>query len=271
MASRCAARRAIRHLVARNPASSVTRTHRMRLIVPASTTTTGAPFLPEDRRIRWFSSQGEKEEEKKDGLVIEEVGTTAAEEEAIEDETEEEAEEEPAPLSREEKWEAEEEPAPLSREEELEAEVKGLKNQLLRSLAEQENTRNIARRDVESARQFAIKSFAKSLLDVSDNLTRALEAVPEEVRADKEGNPVLATLYEGIELTDKGLTKAFVMNGLVKYGEPGDAFDPNKHEALYEYVDPEKEAGTVGQVMKPGFMLNKRVLRPAEVGVVKRE
>lgn len=159
----------------------------------------------------------------------------------------------------------------VSKEEELQAQVKDLKDKLLRSLAEQENTRQIASRDIESARQFAIKSFAKSLLDVSDNLSRALEAVPEDARKDKEGNPVLATLYEGIELTSQGLNKAFEMNGLEKYGKEGELFDPNKHDALYEYVDPNKNPGTIGQVMKPGFLLNKRVLRPAEVGVVKKE
>ena len=152
----------------------------------------------------------------------------------------------------------------------LETEVKELKDQLLRSLAEQENTRRIAQRDIESARQFAIKSFANSLLDVSDNLTRALESVPDEARADKEGNPVLATLYEGIELTNTGLTKAFESNGLVQYGIEGEQFDPNKHDALYEYADESKTPGTIGQVMKSGFMLNNRVLRPAKVGVVKK-
>jgi molecular chaperone GrpE len=71
-------------------------------------------------------------------------------------------------------------------------------------------------------------------------------------------------------MTEDGLTKAFQMNGLVKYGEVGEAFDPNKHDALFEYVDPNLEPGTLGQVMKKGFLLNNRVLRPAEVGVVKK-
>mmetsp|Transcript_1394 Transcript_1394/g.1871 ORF Transcript_1394/g.1871 Transcript_1394/m.1871 type:complete len:273 (-) Transcript_1394:115-933(-) len=154
--------------------------------------------------------------------------------------------------------------------EDLENEVKDLKDQLLRSLAEQENTRRIAKRDVDSARQFAIKSFAKSLLDTSDNLTRALQAVPEEMRSDKQNHAVLATLYEGIQMTDAGLNKAFQTNGLLKYGQIGDSFDPNIHDALFEYPDPNSQPGTIGQVMKTGFMLNDRVLRPAEVGVVKK-
>lgn len=153
----------------------------------------------------------------------------------------------------------------------LEAEVKEIKTDLLRSLAEQDNTRRIAQNDVKQARQFAVKSFAKSLLEVSDNLSRALEVVPEEMRKDTENHATLATLYEGIQMTETGLTKAFESNGLAKYGVPGDAFDPNIHSALYEYPDPEKEPGTVGQVIKVGYMLNDRVLRPADVGVVKKE
>ena len=98
-----------------------------------------------------------------------------------------------------------------------------------------------------------------------------MEAVPEEMRQDKEAHGVLANLYEGIEMTERGLMKAFEMNGLVKYGAVGEVFDPNKHEALYKYVDPEKEEGTIGQLMKPGYMLRDRVLRPAEVGVIKKE
>lgn len=151
----------------------------------------------------------------------------------------------------------------------LESQIKDLKDNLLRSLAEQENTRRIAQRDVANAKSFAISSFAKSLLDTSDNLTRALDAVPEDLRHDHESHPVLANLYEGISMTDDGLTKAFAKNGLVKFGEKGEKFDPNVHEALFEYPDPEGEAGNIGQVMKVGFMLNNRVVRPAEVGVVK--
>jgi molecular chaperone GrpE len=161
-------------------------------------------------------------------------------------------------------------PTPPSKEEVLEAQVKELKEKVLRSLAEQDNTRRIAKVDVDKARQFAIKSFAKSLLDVADNLERAMKAVPVD-QLDKKKDPVLCNLYEGIELTEKGLTKAFEANGLIKFGQVGEVFDPNRHEALFEYPDATKTAGTVGQIMKPGFLLNRQVLRPAEVGVVKKE
>lgn len=154
--------------------------------------------------------------------------------------------------------------------EKLKAQIKDYKDQLLRSLADQENTRNIAKRDVEAARNFSVSSFAKSLLETSDNLTRAMEAVPEELRKDTGNNPVLATLYEGIHMTDNNLTKAFQKHGLKKFGILGEKFDPNKHEALFEYPDESKTPGTIGQVMKVGFELNGRVIRSAEVGVIKK-
>jgi len=162
-----------------------------------------------------------------------------------------------------------EEPKTVTKEEQLENEKKELKDQLLRAMAESENTRRIAQRDVASARSFAVSSFAKSLLDTSDNLTRAMDAVPVDKRNDTENQPVLATLYEGIKMTNDGLTKAFEKNGLKKFGAIGEPFDPNLHTALFEYPDPEKERGSIGQIMKAGFKLNDRVIRSAEVGVVK--
>ncbi|GMI47463.1 hypothetical protein TrCOL_g16 [Triparma columacea] len=149
-------------------------------------------------------------------------------------------------------------------------EASKLKDQLLRALAEQENIRGIAKRDIEKERNFAVTKMAKSLLDVSDNLSRALEAVPEDMREDKEGNPVLASLYEGISMTETLLVKSFAANGLEKYGSPGDTFDPNLHEAMFEYPDDNYEGGQVGQVMKMGFKLNGRVIRSCQVGVVKK-
>jgi molecular chaperone GrpE len=139
---------------------------------------------------------------------------------------------------------------------------------LLRSLAEQENIRTIARRDVDSARQYSIKNFAKSLLEVADNLERAVDHIDA---AELPNNPSLNTLYEGISMTSVGLTKALQSNGVRGFcQEPGDPFDPSHHEALMEYADPTRVPGSVGIVMKKGYMLNDRVLRPAEVGVIKK-
>ena len=158
-------------------------------------------------------------------------------------------------------------PPDKDNKETLEAEIKLLKDQLLRSYADQENTRTIAKRDVVEARQYAIKSFAKSLLEVADNLQRALDSVNAQ---DVGSSPQLQTLYDGIQMTNVGLLKALSSNGVKKYCEvPGDKFDPSLHSALMQYPDPDKETGTVGQVITVGFTLNDRVLRPAEVGVVK--
>jgi molecular chaperone GrpE len=199
---------------------------------------------PPINQPRWFSSKTEetKEEEKK-----EEDTTTAA---TTEDATEDTAAE-----------------TSISKEDELNAQIKELKNQLLRSYAEQENIRHIARNDVQAANSFAIKKFAKSLLDVADNLDRALEAVGE----DQKQSPEFQSFFQGIEMTRSGLSKALQSNGVTTYcEEPGDVFNPEQHEALMEYPDPTATPGTVGQVIKKGYMLNGRVLRPAEVGVVKK-
>jgi molecular chaperone GrpE len=207
----------------------------------SSSSRSSAAFLQQQR---WFSSNEEENKEAKQ----EETTTEAGSEEETTTATEEEEK--------------------VNKEEELTQEIKSLKDQLLRSLAEQENIRNIARRDVEAGRQFSIKSFAKSLLEVSDNLTRALEHHSAE---DCKANPQLDVLYQGVAMTNTGLTKALEANGVKKYCDtPGDVFNPEKHEALMEYPDPTKEPGTVGQVIKVGYTLNNRVLRPAEVGVIKK-
>ena len=137
--------------------------------------------------------------------------------------------------------------------EKLENEKKDLKDQLLRAIAEQENTRRIARRDVQAAKDFASQGFAKSLLDVSDSLGYALEAA-------KGDDASLESLIEGVELTRGQLVKAFGAQGVEEFGAVGDAFDPGLHEALFEFPDPEKEAGTVGQVVKTGFTMKGRCL-----------
>lgn len=203
----------------------------------------------EDRQLAWFSekTQPTKDEVENtdDTFVAENKQTTVSDAASLD--------------------------AATKKVEELEVTVKDLTDKMLRSLAEQDNIRRIAKRDVDDARQFSIKSFAKSMLDVADNLDRALKAVPDAMQKDKEAHPVLATLYEGIEMTEKGLLKTFEMNGVVKFGTIGEIFDPNVHEALFEYTDSSLKPGTVGQIIKPGYMLNKRVLRPAEVGVIKKE
>lgn len=154
--------------------------------------------------------------------------------------------------------------------EKLTAENKELKDKVLYTLAEMENVRTIARRDMESAKQFALQSFAKQLLDVADNLGRALDSVPKEAREGGKEGGLLATLVEGVEMTDTQLQKVLGANKIVKFGKPGDKFDPHLHDALFEYEEAGREGGSVGQVLKTGYTLNGRVIRPAQVGTVKK-
>lgn len=153
----------------------------------------------------------------------------------------------------------------------LQKDIKELKDQIVRSYAEEENVRRIAKKDVESARQYGNASFAKHMLDVADNLERAMEAVPEQTRTELKagsGDAHLRTLFEGIQMTEKGLQKAFAQNGVVKFGLVGDTFDPALHDALYSSPQEGKKAGTIAAVLKAGYKLKDRVIRPAQVGTV---
>ena len=147
----------------------------------------------------------------------------------------------------------------------LTKENKDLKDTLIRSYAEEENVRRIARRDVETAREYAISSFAKSLLDVADNLERAIQSVPEDNVPAKE-DPVIKNLLIGVKMTNTDLLKVFEKFHVKKYGGVGEKFDPTLHDALFQIPDASKEANTIGQVLKSGYKLKDRVIRAAEVG-----
>lgn len=149
---------------------------------------------------------------------------------------------------------------------ELEEEVQDLRGQLAYSLAERENIRKIAKQDVENAREYGISKFAKGILETADNLERCLANVPKE---ELETNKGLSILYEGLELTEKELLRTLNSNGIKKFDPIDQKFDPNIMNALLHTPMPGKEPGTIGMVMKTGFFINERVLRPADVGVVK--
>jgi molecular chaperone GrpE len=149
---------------------------------------------------------------------------------------------------------------------EKDAAIAGLNDRVLRALAEMENVRSIARRDVANAREFGITSFARGLLDVADNLGLALHAVP---RDRLEGDEVLRGLHEGVEATERELLKVLKQNGVERFGAAGDVFDPNRHQALFEAPSDEFEPGVVLDVAKTGYAIGDRLLRPAEVGVSK--
>lgn len=150
---------------------------------------------------------------------------------------------------------------------ELEAELAQGKDQLLRALAEQENARRRIQRDKEEALRYAASTFAKDLLSTADNLRRALDSVASAEIQDE----AVKTLIVGIEATERELLSAFERNGLKRVDPLGQKFDHNLHQALFEVESSGKPAGTVVQVLAPGYTLHDRLLRAAMVGVAKGE
>ncbi|KAK6934506.1 GrpE nucleotide exchange factor [Dillenia turbinata] len=153
-------------------------------------------------------------------------------------------------------------------------EIEKMQDKVLRSYAEMENVMDRTRREAENSKKFAIQNFAKSLLDVADNLGRASSVVKEsfskiDVSKDSAGAvPLLKTLLEGVEMTEKQLAEVFKKYGIEKYDPLNEQFDPHRHNAVFQIPDGSKVPGTVAVVLKPGYMLYDRVIRPAEVGVV---
>lgn len=149
----------------------------------------------------------------------------------------------------------------------LEAQVAELKDKYLRAHAEMENTRRRAEKDVADARNFSIAGFARDMLSVADNLGRALAAVDPAIR--EAADTTLKTLLEGVELTNRELAKTLEKHGVRLLDPVGQKFDPNFHQAMFEIPDDSVPAGTVKQVVQPGYAIGERVLRPAMVGVAK--
>jgi molecular chaperone GrpE len=148
---------------------------------------------------------------------------------------------------------------------EAEAEVERLKDQLLRALAEQENIRRRADRDKEDGRRYAATNFAKDLLSTADNLRRALETL----REDQVKEEAVRNLLQGVAATERELMAAFQRHGIRRIEPAGEKFDHNLHQAIFEVESSGKPAGTVVQVLQPGYVLNDRLLRAAMVGVAK--
>lgn len=158
-----------------------------------------------------------------------------------------------------------------------------LRDRLARAVADMENLRERTARQAESARAFAVQSLVKNLLDVADNLSRAREAASVDGASSSSSSTPserLASLVEGVELTEKVLLSAFRSAGVESFGGEGDAFDPNEMEAMFEVPtsaavasarnqQQQPEPGHVAVVTKRGYKLNGRVVRPAQVGVFK--
>ena len=142
------------------------------------------------------------------------------------------------------------------------AERDEMKDRFMRALADAENARKRGERDRREAEQYGSTRLARDLLPVYDNLRRALDSIPDELRDQA------AALTEGVELTLRELTNVMTKHG-VKPISPaiGDIFDPQLHQAMFEAALPGTKVGQIIQVMTEGFMLNDRLLRPAQVGV----
>jgi molecular chaperone GrpE len=141
----------------------------------------------------------------------------------------------------------------------------GLRDRLLRALAESENVRHRADRMVDDARQYGISDFARELLSVADNLQRTIAAVEEHGSA----TAVDKALIEGVLATDRMLAKALKRFGVERIAAVGERFDPNRHEAVMEVEDASHPAGTVTSAVEEGYTIRDRLLRPARVVVTK--
>ena len=155
---------------------------------------------------------------------------------------------------------------PANENEQLQKEAADLKDRLLRSLAETENVRRRAEREREDTAKYAMTGFARDILGVADNLSRALASLGPDARGK---DPSLDALISGIELTDRELNSVFERNGIRRVDPSGERFDPNLHQAMMEVDDPSKPSGTVVQVLQTGYVIRDRLLRPAMVAVSK--
>jgi len=157
--------------------------------------------------------------------------------------------------------EDEQEVTPLSVAED---EINDLRDKLLRAVAETENVRRRSEKEKADAANYAVTNFARDMLAIGDNLSRALESMPED--ADIPEN--IKVLIDGVKMTDRELHNIFERHGISKIDPKGEAFDHNHHQAMFE-AETEDPNGTVIQVMQIGYKIKDRLLRPAMVGVSK--
>src|ERR1700738_4066274 len=151
-------------------------------------------------------------------------------------------------------------PSGKSQDADLSSEIASLRERLMRALAETENTRRQGERQVQEAQQYAITNFARELLQVVDNLRRAIEAGTTDADAKTEDG-----LMEGVAATDRILTQILNRFGVEEVKALNEPFDPMKHEAVMEMDETEQPPGSVVQVLENGYMLRDRLLRPARV------
>ena len=149
----------------------------------------------------------------------------------------------------------------------LQKEAAEARDRMLRTLAEMENLRKRTAKEVADSKLYGVTGFARDVLDIADNLQRALDAVPAEARAAADAG--LKSLIEGVELTERSLLNALEKHGVKKFDPLGQKFDPNFQQAIFEVPDASVPSVTVVQVVQAGYTIGERVLRPALVGVAK--
>lgn len=151
----------------------------------------------------------------------------------------------------------------------LTAELKEAKQAHLYALADAENARRIGREDASKAKDFAISSFSKDMLDVADTLERAVESITKLDTELLQKHVPLQHTVTGIKMSHSVLLKNMSRNGIeLMDAQPGHEFDPNKHDAIFTAPESDKiKAGQLTTVAKKGYMIRERVLRPAQVGV----
>jgi len=145
------------------------------------------------------------------------------------------------------------------------AEIEELKDQILRIQAEMENLRRRTQRDLADAKTYAVSKFAHDILEVGDNLGRAIGAVPE----DAADTPAVKALIEGVQMTDRSMMSTMERHGVKRLEPMGEKFDPNFHQAMFEVPNTEVPHNSVFEVVQTGYSIGERVLRPAMVGVAK--
>ena len=149
---------------------------------------------------------------------------------------------------------------------ELERLLEEANSKALYAAAEIQNVRRRLETEKLQAANYATTQFARDMLAIKDHLERALNAVSEELRADKVASNFLA----GIESTARELEQVFTRHGITRIDAMGEALDPHRHQAMLEVPTEDAEPGTIVQEMQPGYMIKDRLLRPALVGVAKK-
>jgi molecular chaperone GrpE len=151
-----------------------------------------------------------------------------------------------------------------------EEQIATLNDQVLRTLAELENTRRRAERDRAEALKYGAVSFARDMVGVADNLQRALKAASEMDAAAKTALPeTVQGVLEGVAATERDLLAALGRHKVRVLSPMGEKFDPNLHEALFEAPGTGQDAGTIIDVIETGYQMEERLLRPAKVGIAK--